>query len=376
MELIIKEVKSRSELRSFIQFPHSLYKGNPYWVPMPVKDELNTLDQKRNPAFENCEARYWLAYRKGKVVGRIAGIINHTYIKKWGNKYMRFGWFDFIDDATVSSSLLKTIENWAIENHLTGIHGPLGFTDLDPEGMLVEGFKELGTLSTLYNFNYYPTHLEKQGYKKDVDWLEYEINMPSELPAKVKLTSKVVKEKFKLHVLHVRNRKDLLPYAKGIFELLNEAYKNLYGVVPLTEKQIEAYTQMYFSFIQPDYVSVVLQNNKVAAFAITMPSLSKALQKSKGRLFPFGFVHLLCALRKNNTADLYLIAVRPDLQQKGVFSVIVEDIGKSFIKHNISKAIAHPILEENDKMLLVWKDFEKRQIKRRRCFIKQLNPKV
>jgi hypothetical protein len=340
-------------------------------VPMLLSDEVNTFDKNKNPAFENCEAKYWLAYKNEKLVGRIAGIISRAYIERWKNKYARFGWIDFIDDENVSRSLIGAVEKWAMEKGMTAVHGPLGFTDFDPEGMLVEGFDEPGTMQTIYNFPYYQTHLEKLGYKKDCDWREYEIAVPAEVPEAIQQLAEEVLKKYDLHVLKVKNQKELLPFAKDIFDVLNEAYRNLYGVVPLSEKQISIYTKQYFSLIRPEYVSVVLDHNeKTVAFAIAIPSLSKALQKSGGKLFPFGFITIYNALRKNNIADLYLIGVRPDMQEKKLFSILTRELEKTFIENHVSKAITHPALENNNKVLALWKNYETRFTRRRRCYLK------
>jgi GNAT superfamily N-acetyltransferase len=372
-KFVLKEVLTKRDLKQFVLFPFSLYKENPYWVPPLYLDEMSTLDKNKNPAFEYCEAKYWLAYKNGEIVGRIAGIINHAYIEKWKNKFVRFGWIDFIDEPAVSRLLLETVEKWAIESGLNGIHGPLGFTDFDPEGMLVDGFEESGTMTTIYNYPYYPSHLENLGYKKDVDWLEYEITIPQQIPDRIKRAAVAVAKRYDLHSLKVRKAKDLLLYSRNLFEVLNLTYKDLYGVVALSEKQISEYTKQYFSFIQPEYVSVVLdKNEKVAAFAISIPSLSKALQKAKGKILPVGFIHLYRALKKNNIADLYLVAVRPDFQSKGLNAILINDLGTTFLENGIKKAITHPALEKNNKVLTLWKDYETRFIKRRRCFLKIL----
>jgi len=369
----IREVKSKNDLKQFINFPYQLYKGNEYWIPSLKFDEFNTLWWDKNPAFEYCEARYWVAVKNNKIVGRIAGIINKKYIEIWKNKYIRFGWFDFIDDEEVSRVLLNTVENWAKEEGLTGVHGPLGFTDLDREGMLIEGFNELGTMATNYNYLYYLSHMEKYGYKKDADWIEYEVKVPLEIPEKVERISQIMLKKLKLKLLDAKKPKDILKYAKGIFELINEAYENLYGVVPLTEKQIESYIKQYFGFISPDYVKVIVdEEDKVAAFLIGMPSLSRALQRSNGKLFPFGFIHLLRALKKPKYIDLCLIAVRPSLQGKGVNALLMTEITKSSIKNLIISAETNPELETNSKVQSHWKLYDVRQHKRRRCFLKIL----
>lgn len=373
MAVEIKPVTGIRDLKQFVSFPYSLYAGNPFWVPPLRFAELQTFRWDKNPAFEFCEAKYWLAFKDGKVVGRIAGILNNTYIKTWEKKTLRFGYIEFIDDCQVSEALLKTVEKWAIEKGMQSVHGPLGFTDLDPEGMLVEGFKELGTMETIYNFPYYPVHLEKNGYQKDVDWVEFEVSVPESVHEKLKRLADIATRRNNLKVLQVKKSKELLPYAKGVFHVLNESYKGLYGVIPLTEKQIDMYIDQYFRLIRLDYITVILdREDKVAAFGITVPSLAKALRKSRGRLFPFGFIHILRALRKNDTVDMLLIAVRPDLQGKGVNALLMHEFNKIYVRHNILKAETNPELEDNWKVQAQWKFFDARQHKRRRCYIKHV----
>ena len=375
MSIVIKEVTTRRDLKNFIGFPYRLYKGNPFFVPPLRFDEEATLRQDKNPAFEYCESKYWLAYKDERIVGRIAGILNRAYIDKWKNKYLRFGWLDFEEDETVAKALLAEVENWARKRDLVAVHGPLGFTDLDHEGMLVDGFDQLGTLATIYNYPYYPEYLEKFGYQKDVDWVEYRVSIPDKVPENLSRLAAIVKARQKLQVVKTRKPKDILPYADEIFQLVNKAYANLYGVVPLTDAQSRYYTKQYFSFIRADFVSLITdQHGKLAAFGVTMPSLSNALQKANGRLFPFGFIHLLRALKKNAVGDLYLVAVRPDLQGKGVNAIIMDELTRSFIKNGITTAEASPQLEDNTKVQSLWDYYEAHRHKRRRCYIKYLQP--
>lgn len=375
MSIYLKEVNNKSEFKKFVKFPYKLYKNCPQWVPPIYFDEINTLSPKKNPAFEYCESRLWLAYRDKTVVGRIAGIINKKYIEKWGKKAVRFGWVDFIDDEEVSYRLFDAVIKWGIEKNLEYIHGPLGFTDLDYEGMLIEGFNEVGTMATIYNYDYYPKHLEKFGFEKEVDWVEFEIKVPTEIPEKAERIASIVKSKTNIKVIEAKKAKELLPYGKGVFNLINESYKDLFGFVPLSVKQIQKYIKQYFGFIVPDYLKILLDGEgKVAGFVIGMPSLTKALQKSKGKLFPFGFIHLLRALKKNNKyVDLYLGAIRPDLQGKGADALLMTEFTKSCIKNKIISAESNIELETNVQVQGHWKYYDSRQHKRRRCFIKKLN---
>lgn len=369
----IVEVKTARQLRAFIKFPHTLYRKNVNWIPPLFLDEHKTLRRDKNPAFDYCEARYWLALEDGRVAGRIAGIVNHLYIKKWHKKNARFGWFDFIEREGVAARLLETVEEWAREKGMEGIQGPMGFCDLDKEGLLVEGFEERGTFTTLYNYPYYQSYLEKMGYKKDVDWVEFEMDLPRELPEKVSRIIPNVRERTGLTVLHFSRRREILPYASGIFELLNKAYIHLYGVVPLTDKQINFYVKQYFDFINPHFVKLVVdKRGEPAAFAIGLPSLGTAMQRARGRLLPFGFYHILRALRRNDAIELMLVAVRPDLQGKGVNTLLMDALFRACHASGIVRTEFNPQLETNHKVLSQWKHFPTRQHKRRRCYIKSL----
>jgi len=373
MSVEICPVITKRDLKKFVLFPYKLYKNNPYWAPPLRMDEFHTLRKDRNPAFEHCDVGLWLAYQNGKVVGRIAGIINRLFIEKWKKRYARFGWFDFVDDSEVSNALLETVEQWAKEKGMEAIHGPLGFTDLDYEGMLVEGFEELSTMASGYNYPYYPGHMEKRGYQKDVDWVEYELSVPPTPNPQVERIAALVQKRYHLRLLEAKNKKELLPYAHELFELINLAYASLYGVVPLTEKQVNSYIKQYFGFIRPEFVPVVLdKDGRMVAFGITMPSLSKALQKCQGKLWPFGFIHLLRALRRNDRADLYLVAVRPDYQKKGVNAMLIHQMTLVYQKLGITKVESNRELETNRLVQGQWKYYERRQHKRRRCFIKHL----
>ncbi|MBK8562610.1 MAG: hypothetical protein IPN76_04510 [Saprospiraceae bacterium] len=366
----IHEASSRSEVLEFLKFPFELYKDNPYWVPPLIHDDMVTL--RKNPAFEYCDKCYWVAKKNGKIVGRIAGILSKAENQKTGKKLARFGWIEFIDDREVSTLLFKTVENWARQKGMNQIHGPLGFTDLDREGMLIEGFDELGTFATMYNHPYYLTHLEANGYGKSTDWVEFEIDVPTEIPPRMAEFSKKVAERFELHQLE-GSRSQLKPYAPKIFGLINKAYHDLYGTVTLTDAQIKFYTEQYFTFIKTDFVSIILdKQDEVIAFGLTMPSLSKAVQKAKGKLLPFGFLHILGSMRKNDRADFYLIAIDKEYQRKGVHIMIFEKILKNYQKFGIKKVETNPELETNIHVQAIWKDYNPRQHKRRRCFIKNL----
>ena len=373
MPIEIKEVISKKDLKKFINFPYGLYKNHAYFIPPLRMDEMETLRPDKNPAFEFCDSRMIIAFKEGKPVGRVAGIINYRFIEKWNQKHARFGWLDFIDDEEVVEALLGDIETWAKEKGMTSLVGPLGFTDLDREGMLIEGFEELGTMATYYNYPYYPRHMERLGFTKEADWVEYSVAVPEKMPEKVERLSQIVSKRFKLQVLSDQTAKQLRPYARELFFLLNEAYTDLFGFVPLTETQIELYTKQYIGYIKKGFLPLILaEDGKMVAFAVSMPSLSKALQKSKGRLFPLGVFHLLRAMSKNDLVDLYLIAIRPDYQGRGLNAILMNELFKVYTKHKIKWAESNVELEENVKVRSQWDYYESRQHKRRRCFIKPI----
>jgi len=372
MSITLLEVDSSKKLKQFVDFQYELYKDNTYWVPPLKKEELFLLNRDKNPAFDFCETKYWLAYKDGKIVGRIAGIINHKFNKKFNKKIIRFGWIDFVDDQDVSNSLFSAVEDWGIEKGMNEVHGPLGFTDMDGEGTLIEGFDEVSTLGSIYNYSYYPKLIEEKGYTKDIDWIEFQVKMTSDpVPEKIKRITEIALKRNNLRVLRVKKAKELLPYAREMFYLINQSYKDLYGFVELSDKQIDMYVKQYFGFIKPEYLPVVLNDkNEMVAFGITMPSLSKAFQKANGNLFPFGFIHILKAMKNNPGLDLYLTAVRPDMQDKGVNAILMNEINKLIINNNIRVVETNRELENNSKVQAQWKFFEHRQHKRRRCYKK------
>lgn len=373
MPLQLKEVKTNRDLRKFIHFPLELYENHPYYVPALFMDELQTLHWDNNPSFEHCEARYWLALDGDNVVGRIAGIINHKHIAKWDEPYMRFGWFDFLDDLEISGALLAAVAAWAEERELKALHGPLGFTDLDREGMLIEGFQELGTLATLYNHSYYPEHMSHHGFSKDTDWIEFELQVPKSLDPRITQATELILQRNNLTLLKPKSKRDLLSYGPDIFQLINKEYSHLYGAVPLSEHEIQHYIDAYFGFVHPDFIPLVVnQQNELVAFGVAIPSLSHALQKSRGRLFPLGWWQLLRALQKNPRADLYLVAVEKRYQGLGVNLVMMDRLCQVFNQRGVKVVESNPELEDNLDVQSQWKILEKRQHKRRRCFIKRL----
>lgn len=376
MSITIQEISGTRGLKKFAKFPIDLYKGNEYYVPSLVLDEVGTLDAKNNPAFDFCESVYYMAYKEGKPVGRIAGIINRKVNEKTGEKAARFGFVDFIDDREVSEALFDAVENWAKSKGMDQIHGPLGFTDMDPEGLLIEGFDQLSTMSAIYNHPYYRQHIEDRGYEKAVDWVEYKIKVPEGVPEKHQRISDIVQRKYNLRIVKFKNASEVYKgnYGQKIFDLINHAYADLYGYSNLSQRQIDYYVKMYIPLLRLENVTVIVdEHDELIAVGIALPSLSKALQKSRGRLFPFGFIHLLKALKgKNDVVDLLLVAVRPDYQSKGVNALLFSDLIPVFIRNGYKFAESNPELEENEKVQSQWQYFEREQHKRRRAYTKKI----
>lgn len=372
----IEEVKTKKQLSDFIKFPDILYYNNKYRVPQLHSYEKSILKPSKNPAFEFCDAKYWLAYDNNNIVGRIAGIINKKANEVWNEKIARFGWIDFVNNKNVSSALIKTVEDWGKLNGMTKIQGPMGFTDMDLEGMLVDGFDEVGTQAVIYNYPYYPDHLETNGYFKDADWVQFEIKVPDKVPDKVKRVSEIVQKKYNLRPLKANKAKDLIPYAKKMFNTLNESFKDLYGFVPLNEKQKDFYIKQYFSMVNPKFASFVLdKNDDVVGFGISFASLSESMIKAKGKLFPTGFYHILKAMRKNDKVDMLLQGVKPEYKNKGVPAIFFSEMMQAYIDSGVKTAISSHALENNQSAFLMFNDYESRQHLRRRSYAKQLDAK-
>lgn len=374
MGLEIHEVTTLGDLRRFVRFQLELYRNHPYFIPPLSFDELNTLRRDRNPAFAESEACYWLAWRDGRVVGRIAAIVCGPFIKKWGEQTGRFGWFDFVDDAEVSAALLAKAEGWLHGRGMTALVGPMGFSDLDKEGLLIEGFEELGTMPMLYNYPYYAAHLERLGYRKDADWIEFEIKVPEAIPEKALRVQELIAKRSGVQLLEWKHGREIARgYGRELFELIDEAYAGLYGTVPLSEAQVSAYTKQYLGYIDPRFTKLVVDaDGRLVCFAIAMPSLSRALQRARGRLFPFGWWHLLRALRKPDGMDMYLVAVRKEYQSRGVVALLMTSLTADCIKAGIRTAETAGELETNHAVQSIWNDYEKRQHKRRRVYRKDL----
>lgn len=373
MSVEIKKVTTKSELKRFIRFNYEFYKDNPYSVPDLYDDMLNTFSPKKNAAFEFCEADYFLALRDGKIVGRVAAIINRRANEKWNRKTVRFGWIDFIDDMEVSTALIDTVKQWGKERGMTEIEGPLGFTDMDAEGMLVEGFDQLSTMATIYNYPYYSQHMERLGLSKSADWVEMKIYVPDAIPEKHRRISDIIAKRYNLHIRKLNSKKEVRQsgVAHDIFRLINDAYTPLFGYSRMTERQIDQYVKMYVPVLDLRMVSIVEnEQNEIVAVGISMASLSRALQKAKGRLLPFGWYHLLKALmwKRPKVLDLLLVAVRPDYQGKGVNALLFTDLIPVYKELGFEYAESNPELEMNEKVQNQWQYFKTEQHKRRRCF--------
>lgn len=376
MSIEIKPVSpTRRELNGYVKFGIDLYEGNDCYVPPLIFDEVETLMPQKNPAFEFCRAQSFMAYRDGKAAGRITAIINDKVNERTGRRQARFGFVDFVDDPVVVDALFEAAEQWAREHGMTEIIGPMGFSDMDHEGMLVEGFDELGTMATIYNYPYYPAHMVRMGYVKDADWVEFRMTVPEEIPAKMARIAEIVKKKYNLRVLkYTSGKKIKADYGQALFNLINEAYDRLYGYSPLSPRQIDYYIDMYLGILKLEYVPVIVDEaGKLVGVGITMPSLSRALQKSRGRLFPTGWYHLLRALYgRNDIVDLMLVAVAPEYQNKGVNALLFADLIPVYIKNGVKFAESNLELEDNANVQAQWQYFEHRQHRRRRAYRKQL----
>lgn len=380
----IRRVETKRDLKHFIDLHYDLYEGNPFDVPTLFSDDFNTLSKDRNAAFDFCEAEYYLAYKDGKRVGRIAAIINHKANRKWNRKSVRFGWIDFIDDIEVSRALLGAVEDYGRKKGMTEIVGPLGFTDMDPEGMLTWGFDRLGTMATIYNYPYYPQHMERmEGYVKDNDYVEYYMEVPETVPEKYAKISRMIEERYHLHVRKL-TRKDVFQggYGKRIFNLINETYADLYGYSELSDRQIDQYVKMYFPFADLNLITVIEDgsaNNKLAGIGITIPSLSKALQKChRGRLLPFGWWYLLRAIKFHKTegVDLLLLGFLPEYRMKGANALLFADLIPRYQAYGIKWGESQVEMESNEGVQSQWGPLQPVNHKRRRCYKKQLTDTV
>ena len=368
-DIKVKQVLNSSDLELFIKFPMELYKGNPYYVPPLINEEKSIWVKEENPALQYSEAAQFLAYKGKNIVGRIAVMINHKEEKELGIRKVRFGWLDFIDDIEVSKALIDTAIEYAKSKGISKIEGPMGFTNLDKAGMLTKGFDKLATMIGIYNFDYYPKHMERLGLVKEKEWVEFEINFPDTLPDKVEKFSNLIAEKYELELVKFKSKKDILPLVEPMFKLLDDTYKHLSTYTPITQEQIKHYKEKYFKFIDKDYIVCIKDKyGSLISFAITMPSYSKALQKAKGKLFPFGWWHLLNAGKKNDRANFYLIGIHPQYQKRGITAIIFKEIYETFKKKGVKFLETNPELEENASIQALWQDYHPTNHKRRRTY--------
>lgn len=377
----IKKVESRYDLKKFIEFHYDLYEGNPYDVPNLYSDDVNTLRKDKNAAFEFCEAEYYMAFKDGKMVGRVAAIINHRANEKWQQKRVRFGWIDFIDDMEVSAALLKAVEDYGRSKGMTEVVGPLGFTDLDPEGMLTWGFDQLGTMPTIYNYEYYPKHMEALGgFEVDNKYVEYKLYVPDTVPEKYTKIAKMIQKRYNLHIKKL-TRTDIFKngYGQKIFRLINETYKDLYGFSELTDKQINQYVEMYLPLADLSLITLVEDWNadkKLVGVGITIPSLSRALQKCKrGRMLPMGWWHLLRAIKyhKTNIVDLLLMGVLPEYRSKGANALMFADLIPRYQAYGFEWGESQVEMETNEGVQSQWDALNPVMHKKRKCYIKKIS---
>ncbi len=373
--ITIRKVETSSQYNTFVKFPFSLYHNNPYWVPPIINEELRTIDHKKNPVFKNASADFFLAYKNDKVVGRIAAMVNWIEVDQLKKRKARFGWYDVIDDIEVTRVLLNEVEKFGKKYDLDFIEGPVGFSNLDKAGLLVSGFEEMNTIITQYNFPYYENHLLELQYEKLAQWVEYEIKISSfeESPEKIKRFADLVLNNFQLRLVNFKTTKGILPYVDKMFDLLGETYNKLQTFVPIQPYQIKHYKEKYIRYIHPDFIKcIVNKKDELIAFGITMPSFTRALKKANGRFFPFGFLHVLRARYFNNRASFYLIGVHPDYQNKGVTSIIFNEIQKVCNKRGITTVETNPELEENKAIQKMWGSYNHRLHKKRATFTKKI----
>lgn len=356
--ITIQEITSKKDLRAFVKFPFKLYENNAYWVPPIINEELESFDKNINPVFKHAEARFFIALKNNEIVGRVVAMINFTEINEQKIRKMRFGWFDFIDDLQVSKMLLKKVEEIGIQNKLDFMEGPVGFSNLDKVGVLIEGFDKIGSMVTWYNHAYYKDHFEKLGFQKEKEYNESIFPFKNVQPDFFMKASPLIKKRYQLSAIRFKKTKDIMPYVDKMFELFNDSYKSLPSFVPISDVQIAYFKKKYLSFINPEYIKYVVdKDHNLVAFAITMPSFSKALQKAKGKLFPFGFIHLLNAKKNSKDILFYLIGVQPSYQNKGVTAIIFEEFYHTYKKKGIENCYRTPELTTNTAIAALWKNF-------------------
>ena len=376
MAVEIRQIETKRELKQFIQFANDLYADCPYYCPPLLFDELNCFDPEKNPALEVCDFQLWMAYREGRPVGRVAGIINRRANEKWGFKHVRFGWFDFIDDIEVSKALLDTVAAWGKARGMDALNGPVGFTDFDHEGLLLEGYEYPAVMASLYNYPYYVKHIDAYGLVKEADWIELQVFPPKQTPERIERLAEMVKQRYHVKIVKVKNSRALVKrFGIEYMDVIDAAYQKLYNFQPMTDKQKNYYKDMYFQFLNFDFVTLVVNEKKeLVGVGLGMPDIAPALRKSGGKLFPFGWYHLLKALKakKMERFSFLLIAVRPDYQDKGINALFLQDQIPIINQYGIKTLETTSMLETNTKVLSFFMQFDHKQHKRHRAYIKPL----
>lgn len=371
MSVTIKACESANDLKAFVQFPYDLYKNNSYWVPPIKSDETKAVQAATNPAFESCDAKFWIAEKDGKVVGRVAGIINKAYNEKTGEQMCRVSRLEFIDDKEVSKALLDTVEAWAKEKGMIGIHGPLGFTNLDHQAILIEGFDHLPSIASEYHLPYYKEHMEAAGYEKEMDWVEFRLKLEKEIPEKALKLNDMIQRRYNLNVIHFTDRAAMKAQAPRVLNLLNTAFGDLFSFVSMSEKLQHFYIDKYFEILNPEFVKLIEDKDaNLIGFIISLPSLSEAMQKAKGSLFPLGWYHITQALKKPKVVDLLLTGIHPDWQAQGVSAILITELQKVMQKYGVEYVETTGMIETNEKAINHWKNYDHIQHKRKRCFKK------
>ncbi len=373
MAVEIKEVKTKKDIGQFVKVQFDIYEGNKYWVPPMIKDERKSLDPEKNPAYDFCDAKFFLAYKNEECVGRIGAVINHSYNEKVGKKLGRINRFEFIDDFDVSSALMEKAISWLKEKGMKTVHGPLGFTNLDTQGLLVEGFDYLQSVGSVYHHAYYKDHFEKMGFEKERDWIEFRLTLTDRPVKKAARGAELIKKRYGYEVVRFRDKKEMLSYSKLIFGVLNDAFQDLPYVTRFDDKMVDYYTKKYFNVLDPRYVIVVKDGEEIIAFVIAMPSLSEAMQKAKGKLFPFGFLHLLKAMKHPRVIETLLTGVLHEYQAKGVAVILYAELQAEMLKKGLVTIETTGIFEDNHAAIGNWKNYENIQHKRRRCFVKNID---
>ena len=370
--LTIKEVRTDKDIKAFVEFPFQHYKGERNWVPPIKKDEIKQLKPETNPSMEFSEAKFWTAWKNNHCIGRIGGIINHEYNKKTGEEKGRISRVEFIDDMEVSKALFETAENWFREKGMTAVHGPLGFNNLDVQGLLIEGFDYLPSIASIYHKPYYQKHFDELGYTKENDWLEFRLTLGEAAVSKGRRGAEIIKKRYGFDVVRFTSTSELRKYVKTVFNVLNGAFRELPYVTPFNEKMIERVGDKYFKILNPKFVRLIKKENRVIAFVIGLPNLSEAMQKAGGKLFPFGFYHILKALKHPKVIDLLLTGVDPEFHTTGAAVVLFAELQDEMLKQGINQMETTGMFESNHVAISNWKNFEHIQHKRRRCYVKSL----